>query len=488
MVIASLPEEGTASLPEGRYFTLAWTIPDEIGGLTSSMLHRSRAFAEQGGKEVAVLTFDARADYPAVEHRLRDAGEMVPGMRLINLWDWCGGQPVAAAPNPLPTAAHVFTPIEGVADKSASRDGVEIRRWRYAADGTTVLQTDFLRPDGTLLATHRRDTRRFGALGGRCVVLCDAEGRPVRSWLRVRSLYRFWLDRMTAGEGEVYLIADGKPINNFLHTYRRAGRVTVHVVHGSHLAGNIGPWGRLRSSRAEAFRHLSEFDAVTLLTDRQRRDAQMMFGRKDNLHVVSNSRRMSDTPVQTRSVGAGAFVGRLSKLKRPQHAVRAVAKARRRAPGVTLDVYGDGSRRSALEELSSGGAVRVHGWAPDARERLAEASFLLFTSRSEGFGLVLLEAMAVGCIPISYNIRYGPAELIEHGRNGLLVRSGSIHGLARAIVRLQRMPPAEVAAMRDAARRTAERYTDEPVLQAWAGALAAARARNLAGPSPGERR
>jgi poly(glycerol-phosphate) alpha-glucosyltransferase len=229
-------------------------------------------------------------------------------------------------------------------------------------------------------------------------------------------------------------------------------------------------------------RHIDDYDSVVFLTERQRRDAHMMFGRHDNTCVIPNTRALPPPAQTDRKRGTGVLLATLSGLKRPDHAVRAVLLARRFAPQVTLDVYGDGARRHALEHSISaahaGGAIRLHGYRPDARDRLAEASFLLMTSRSEGFGLVLLEAMGAGCLPIAYDIRYGPADVIDHGRTGFLVTSGNLLGLARAIIRLQRMPRLEVERMRKAARRAAEQYSDEAVLPLWAREIAAARDRN----------
>lgn len=469
-------------LPEGRYLTLAWTIPDEIGGLTGAMLHRSRALVRLGGVAVDVLTFDNRVDYPDVEHRLRERGEIVEGVRLLNLWDWLREHEVRAKTTP---TARAFTPL-GVdaAYESAWRGGVELRRTRFAADARTALQTDYYRLDGSLLASDREDAHERGTRGGRSIVVCDRDGRPVRSWGTSWSLYRWWLDRLTAGEGRSFLIADSKPVSRFLRTYRRPGCVTVAVVHGSHLAGNIGPWGRLRPSRGDVLRHLDEYDSVVFLTDRQRRDARVMFGRHDNTCVIPNARVLPPPPDPDRQPGRGILLASLSGIKRPGHAVRAVLLARRFAPRVTLDVYGDGTRRRRLERIvvaaRAGDAIRLHGYLPDARDRLAEASFLLMTSRSEGFGLVLLEAMGAGCIPIAYDIRYGPADVIDHRRTGFLVTSGNILGLARAIVRLQRMPDDEVERMRQAARQAAERYSDEAVLPMWASELVASQDRNAA--------
>ncbi len=472
-----------ARLPEGRHLVLAWTIPDSYGGLTRAMLHRSSAFARLAGVPVDILTLDNRPDYPAVEQRLRDRGDLTEGVRLCNLWDWLRENEVPPAANPLGSTERVFTPLGPAASSPAERDGVVLSRTRYADDGATVLQVDHYRTDGTLLASDRRDTVERGVLGGRSIVVCDAEGRPARSWGRSWSLYTWWLDRLTEGS-TAFIVADSKPAARFLRTYRRPDRVTVHVVHGSHLSGRIGPWGRLRPSREDVFRHLDDFDGVVFLTRRQKRDAELLLGRKRNLSVIPNSRELPDLPpgFHIRPPHSGVAVAALTRLKRMEHAVEAVGQARRSRTAVRLDVFGDGPERNRIERLIQvlglTEAVRLHGHRPDARDRLTEASFLLMTSSSEGFSLVILEAMAAGCIPIAYDVRYGPRELISHGRTGFLVRSGSVRGLARAILRLQRLPPHRVAAMRTAARRAAERFSDEAVLPLWARTLHAARKRN----------
>jgi poly(glycerol-phosphate) alpha-glucosyltransferase len=479
----------SARLPDGRHFALTWTIPESYGGQTSSMLHRSRAFVRLGGVRVDVLTFDPRAASPSFE-RLRQRGEFVDGMRLLNLWDWLREATVAPRPAPLGAPERVFTPLgSDPSSRSDDRDSVELMRTRYAADGETVLQVDHYRADGSLLLSDRRDGRQEGVLGGRSLVLCDREGRPVRSWGKSWSLYRWWLDRLTKGS-DAFLIADSRAMADFLLSYRKPGRVTVHVVHGSHLHGRIGPFGRLVPTRATVFRNLKDFDSVVFLTARQRRDAQLLTGRHSNLAVIPNTRELPPAGPHhaERDPTAGVMLCALATVKRVDHAIDAVLLARRRSGlNLTLDVYGDGPLRPALErqlaEADGGDSIRLHGYRPDARDRLADASFLLLTSKSEGFSLVLIEAMAAGCIPIAYDIRYGPSELIDDGRNGFLVRKGSVRGLARAILRLQRLPPEQVRQLREGARRTAERYTDEAVLPLWAAELRAALGRNRASTS-----
>lgn len=73
--------------PDGRLLTVTWGVPDQFGGMTSALLHRSRAFVRIAGRPVDVLTFDVRPDTAAVHDRLEQSGELVPGMRLRNLYE-----------------------------------------------------------------------------------------------------------------------------------------------------------------------------------------------------------------------------------------------------------------------------------------------------------------------------------------------------------------------------------------------------------------
>jgi poly(glycerol-phosphate) alpha-glucosyltransferase len=468
------------SLPDARYFAVTWGIPDSYGGMTSVLLHRSRAFHRLGGTAVDILTFDARCDYPALEQNLRDRGELLPGQRLINLWDWLrANETPASAPGSLRLERHPFTPLASGPDHvSAFRDGRELTRTRLADDGDTVLQVDYYRLDGTLLACDRRDTLQRGTLGGRSVVLCDGSGAPVRSWGSVWGLYRFWLDRLR-GDALSIMIVDSKTAARFMLGYRRENAVTVHVVHGTHLSDDDPTL--IRASRREVFARLADFDSVVVLTRRQKSDIERLLGPVPHLTVIPNSSNArADVDVSAaRDLGRGVVLASLSALKRVDHAVRATIRAAGEsedsAHPLSLDIFGDGDQRAAIEQLirdrNATNMVRLHGYRSDARRELAEASFLLLTSRSEAFALVLLESMAAGCIPIAYDVPYGPADIITNGRNGFLVPAGDEAALTAAIEAFQRLSPAQVAKLRKNAQRTAERFTDLAVTRQWAREL-----------------
>jgi len=455
-------------MPRGRQFAVTWAIPSDYGGMTQAMLARCASFARLAGTPVDVLTFDAHPDVPGLAAGLRARGALADGVRLQNLYEWLREQPLPGGSLRLDRDA--FTPLgEMDADELLRRGDRVMARLRHDESGR-LLQIDHFRADGTLLLSDRRDTKERGVLGGRSVVLCDAHGEPVRSWARIWHLYTAWLDALTAGERS-FMIVDSKTIAPFMLGYRRKHVVTAHVVHASHRSGG-GETHPVRASRREVFDRIDEFDLVALLSKRQAQEVAELVGARPNVVVISNARpaRADAAPTIVRPRAGGVVLAALTRRKRVQDAVRAMAIANAgRATPVRLDVYGDGECRAEVEALAADApGVVLHGYDPSARQHLDGASFMLLSSRSEGFPLVLVESMAAGCLPIAYDIRYGPADLIRDGRNGFLVPEGDVAGLARAVQRLEAMPAARVSAMRRRAMQAARDFDEDRVVAKWA--------------------
>ena len=144
------------------------------------------------------------------------------------------------------------------------------------------------------------------------------------------------------------------------------------------------------------------------------------------------------------------IAARLSGVKRLQHPIRAIQNARGAGVDARLDIFGDGVKeqplRELIEELDVSDGVALKGYAPQARAQFQSASFTMLTSVYEGQGLVLLEAMAAGCIPIAYDIEYGPSDIITDGVDGFLVPDGDVKALATAVERLTKMTDSELSA------------------------------------------
>jgi glycosyltransferase involved in cell wall biosynthesis len=159
-------------------------------------------------------------------------------------------------------------------------------------------------------------------------------------------------------------------------------------------------------------------------------------------------------------------VGRLTKQKDFPTLVRALAHVREVLPDCRLVILGEGEERSSIEslvqELGLGEAVLMPGFVPNPAAYVARASLFALSSAWEGFGNVLVEAMAVGTPVVATDCPSGPAEILEHGSFGRMVPVGDYLSLAEAIINELRTPtPANVL------RQRAEMFSAESAADQW---------------------
>jgi len=169
--------------------------------------------------------------------------------------------------------------------------------------------------------------------------------------------------------------------------------------------------------------------------------------------------------------GPFLFVSRLTRLKRADLAIRALAKADARA---TLTIAGDGEERAALEQLASdhgvAGRVNFAGRLTDEElvDHLARCRAVVFPPLQEDYGFVTVEAFASRKAVITCRDSGGPAELVQDAANGL-VCDATPEALSSAMTRLVD-DDALTARLGEAAFQTGARFRwDETVrtLTGW---------------------
>jgi glycosyltransferase involved in cell wall biosynthesis len=129
-------------------------------------------------------------------------------------------------------------------------------------------------------------------------------------------------------------------------------------------------------------------------------------------------------------------VGRLQKQKDFSTLIHAFAKIRQHRP-LRLMILGEGSERSHLEslvqELGIAEDVVFPGFVSNPYAYMAQATVLVLSSAWEGFGNVIVEAMAAGTPIVSTDCESGPAEILANGQYGKLVPVGNAEDMAQAI-------------------------------------------------------
>jgi glycosyltransferase involved in cell wall biosynthesis len=131
-------------------------------------------------------------------------------------------------------------------------------------------------------------------------------------------------------------------------------------------------------------------------------------------------------------------VGRLTKQKDFPTLIHAFAKVRQQQESVRLMILGEGSEHSNLEslvhQLGLSENIAFPGFVANPYAYMARANVLVLSSGWEGFGNVLVEAMAAGTPVVSTDCESGPAEILANGEYGKLVVVGDSEGMAQAIL------------------------------------------------------
>jgi glycosyltransferase involved in cell wall biosynthesis len=129
-----------------------------------------------------------------------------------------------------------------------------------------------------------------------------------------------------------------------------------------------------------------------------------------------------------------AYVGRLKRAKRPDHAIKAFRIVKEKIPEAELWVIGNGYFRKDLEKMATDGVKFFSGLSNKERRELVKKAWVLINpSIREGFGLNVIEANALGTPCVGYNVA-GLRDSIKNGETGLLAKSGSIENLASNII------------------------------------------------------
>jgi glycosyltransferase involved in cell wall biosynthesis len=139
-------------------------------------------------------------------------------------------------------------------------------------------------------------------------------------------------------------------------------------------------------------------------------------------------------------------------------------------PAWKLDILGEGPLLGELQEQAKSLNLedRVHfcGAVADPFSKLFAADLFVFSSRFEGFGMALAEAMACGLPAVSFDCPEGPASIIRDGVDGVLVPAEDVGALAAALDRLMR-DPQERQRLAARAPEVRQRFSVESVLPLW---------------------
>lgn len=174
--------------------------------------------------------------------------------------------------------------------------------------------------------------------------------------------------------------------------------------------------------------------------------------------------------IQTDREDIVVALGRLSAEKNIASLLRIWHRVHERIDGWRLMIVGDGNERAMLtamcDKLGISDSVSFVGYRKDVSDILSRCRILAMTSKYEGFGLNIIEAMSEGVVPISYRTPYGPADIISDGKDGILVDYMDEEQFAEKLESMM-SDRKRIEQMGEAARIRAKDFAVDKIIDMW---------------------
>ncbi|WP_139892147.1 glycosyltransferase [Bacillus sp. D386] len=477
------------NFPErAKYYFLVNSVNQEFGGLTNAMLQRGRIFGEKANIHSDILTFNFNPFYRYIRETLMNKGKINSNIAILNIYEYFSGDNTLEIEN--------NNPIQSVNEPGCYADPVEGKKaFRIFKNGLYVMYKSFEGPDGTLkfidyfndnrYRIKREDfdlegrVRRitymnyqfnvpsqelFYRKDGTCYLskwykikegknyidrihLLNNDGEIIKLFRSELQFQQYWLELLTSDMTMKYfLIVDGRAMDSVVLSYQRDNVYSVFVTHSTHLRPPYKVDSTIRLGNRAVLNNAYKPDAIVFLTNQQKRDIAERFGDRKNYFVIPHSYSVSAKRnyAGERNVKRAIVIARYHEEKQLDHVIKAFAKVIKKVPDAVLELYGSGQEEEKLygliKQLGIEGNVELKGFTNNASELYDTSAFSILTSKYEGFGLVILESLAHGCPVVSYNIKYGPSDMIENEVNGYLVTPGDTDELSDRMLSLFTQP------------------------------------------------
>jgi poly(glycerol-phosphate) alpha-glucosyltransferase len=221
---------------------------------------------------------------------------------------------------------------------------------------------------------------------------------------------------------------------------KKSNRAICEVVHNVFLKD---PYD-LSSEPQRFYKNLCEnhslFDGIILLTEKAKKDFEAIYGESKNIFVIQHPYPygISEVDFDSRDNKKAVIVARLDPIKQLEHAIYIFSLVVKDVPDAKLEIYGRGEEEEKLstliKKLGLVNNVHLMGFTDNPISVMKTASLFMMTSMAEGYPSTPFESICNGCPVFSYDIKYGPSEIVTEGKTGFLFHRFDNEGFAKKII------------------------------------------------------
>ncbi len=508
-------------------FMTAWDMDVEKGGVNKVMLRRSALFSNQDYRSI-LLTMDFKMNYPEIASELRATGQLGRDVEIMNVYDYYrekfASKDVSSKQVEMYKQnikkfegdywvqdggyfARYFMNGSYIKYKQWDDDGI-LKFIDYFDENRVRSRREEFHPEGYKIretlyhpANNKKNQERYFTPDGFCfltmwfnyqtgsqqrIYLFDPSHKKVVDFANRVEFHTYWLEELCRTEVvKPVIIVDGAATAERVINVDDDLAYKIFMIHANHFQE---PY-TLGSPYLEAVQPILDIIPkgypVVVLTELQQLDLHKEIGNRGNIHVIPNYVELPVVKAEKDPMLV-TLVARLAKEKRIDQAIEAFIEVARDVPGAKLEIYGIGEEEAELKKLIKklkiNHSVKLMGYTNRIDEVFAKSAVSLITSKAEGFSFVMLESFANHTPVVSYEINYGPAQVIKDGENGYLVPDGDIEALADRIKKVLENPDEAERMGNNAYNLIEESYTPEIYFNKWRDLIEQTIAENMEKP------
>ena len=299
--------------------------------------------------------------------------------------------------------------------------------------------------------------------------------RPLLEKIRIshkkEACYRKQLEETLMTLRADYVITTLRREINFLSKINdgsiKIGEMHINRKHFRNFEGRYFPFKRLITYlwMRQLITQLKLLNRVVVLTEDDRRQWPEL----NNLECIPNVVETREYDDELRGMKRVIAVGRYCYQKGFDLLIEAWREVARQRPDWTLEIYGAGDStpyQQLVDKAELTASVHLCGPSSDIFNHYASSDIMVLSSRFEGFGLVIVEAMGTGLPVVAFDCECGPREIITDMEDGILVRPEDTEKLAEQLLLL--INDGELRRkMGEKARIKAKAYAPENIMRQW---------------------
>lgn len=443
------------------------------GGLTASLLNKTRILEENNKIGSKILSFHLDPNYNNVISDIKERYNLNENIKLININEFYRGNSDREEKKYyLNLESYTEVKIdkfnfeyykEGIKYNEVKYNEKNICEVRFFNETNELYRKDVIDSQGFLYYTsyylnnflsrqihYRKDgsiylTREFDAKNGKDTIksiVLFLESNMVKRFKNFDEFKKYFILEFIVSP-ITYLVGEARGLDSVILSINDSRVRKIFMTHSIHIRPDTDI---IRAGNRPVLNNLNNIDSLVVLTEKQKNDIEKRFGKRDNYFVIPHSIDKKYINIDTEE-NKVVIVSRLHEEKNIDHAIRAFKKVVSKVPNAKLHIYGDGPEKGKLnqliEKLNLVDNIKLKGYSSDIDNVLQSADCLILTSKYEGFGMVIQESIANGTPVIAYNIKYGPSDMIDDGKNGYLVSNSDENDLAEKIIKYLKLNESE---------------------------------------------